>query len=114
MGKNPYFIGKIRDLVTSADTSYVPAYYNSPDSERECVICDENSSGKFTIAGINRQGYTNSMDNNRIGNIGSIDMRMDMNPMRLHVLFRYKAVDKEAHIPAGLVRCVFYDDKNLK
>lgn len=54
MGKNPYFIGKISDLVTSTDTSYVQAYYNSSDSEHECLIYDENSSGKFTIAGINR------------------------------------------------------------
>lgn len=117
MGKNPYFIGKIGDLVTSCESSYVPAYYNGTDSERECLISSLSSdsfSGKFTIAGINRQGYTNSMDNNRIGNVGAIEMRMDMSRLALQILFKYEVVDKEAHIPEGQVRCVFYDDKNLK
>ena len=117
MGKNPYFIGKIGDLVTNAESSYVPAYYNSADSERECVISSlsaDDFSGKFTIAGINRQGYTNSMDNNRIGNIGSIEMKMDMVYRVLHVRFMYEYIDKEAHIPEGQIRCVFYDDRNIK
>ena len=72
MGKNPYFIGKVGDLVVSAESSYVPTYYNDADSEREYAISADGSTGKYTFAGTNTQGYTNAMDNNRIGNIGAI------------------------------------------
>lgn len=41
MGKNPYFIGKIGQLAMATETSCVSAYYNSADSERECVINTE-------------------------------------------------------------------------
>ena len=114
MGKNPYFIGKIGDLVTDAESSYIPAYYNDADSEHEYAISVEDSSGEYTFAGINAQGYTNAMDNNRIGNIGSIGIRMDMAEQKLYVRFSYTYADKEAHIPAGQVRCVFYNDKSIK
>ena len=89
MGKNPYFIGKIGQLATATESSYISAYYNNDNSESECVISAENSTGKYTITGINRQGYTNSMDNNHIGNIGAIELQMDMSRFMLHVRFKY-------------------------
>lgn len=114
MGKNPYFIGKLGQLVKADTSSFVEAYYNTTDSERECAINTESETGKYTIVGINRQGYTNSMDNNRIDNINQICLRMDMATKKLTVQFNYANANKEAHIPAGQVRCIFYDDKNIK
>ena len=76
MGKNPYFIGKVSQLVdyTPESGQWLPVYYNNADSERECVISSSDITGKYTITGINRQGYTNASDNNRIYNIDSIKL----------------------------------------
>lgn len=54
------------------------------------------------------------MDNNRIGNIDAIEMWMDMPKLMLHVRFKYEKVEKEAHIPGNRIKCVFYDDRNIK
>ena len=117
LGKNPYFIGKLKDLegIPTHEEDWVELHYNEPnvgDNSSEISVESTIGSGHtVAAAGVQRRlSATGKYGSNYIEHVYRITALYFDKCLTLRF---YHDGDKYAHIPPDTIQFVFFNDKDL-